>query len=342
MSEWDAVSPRDFVESAVSIVQASTYPYVPMFHGGPFGLWLCFLLSVPEQIQLDVFPRSWMHWTRSGGEFGTEALDGMLALREPGSELGRRLAHRRHLMARPLDVEACHSLLLWAVGRADMLLREASDPTNFEQNGDIDFVSGFEHSLSMLRVFRRAIYILGSEEPPHGKLTVFEMADLLQELRNALTLGDREGLFKRLFNPTSGLALCETALAHLPPDVRPAFQALAATVYGELRSTAEASIWIRDKVKDGRVLVRSRNLDTENPQDLDEFVGTLMRALRNTHHGYFSKLDRGANRPSRYLAMSTGNVPDSLSSLALIWALCVLADAEAITGWKPLSVGTFE
>lgn len=175
------------------------------------------------------------------------------------------------------------------------------------------------------------IDILASEEPPNGKLTVFEMADVLQELRGALRQQDGQGLFKRLFNPTEALALCQPPLALLPSAARPFFQSMAETVYGELRNTVAASVWIKDKVKDGRVLVRARDLRREEWEGLDEFIGTVMRALRNTHHGYFSRLDN-TNRPSRYLAMSTGNLPDSLGSLALIWVLCVLADTEAITG----------
>jgi hypothetical protein len=312
---------------------------MPMFHGGPFGLSFSFLLSRPERVELDVFPRSWMHWTRSGSEFGIEHLDGVAGLMDPSSELGRRLAHRRYLASAPLSIEACHELLIWSVGRMSVFLGEIGDPANFEHRGDIDFVFGLEHNLSMLRVFRQAIHILGSEEPPSGKLAIFEMADLLEGLAKAFKGRNAgEGLFKRLFNPDVARDACSSLLASLPAGARSFFTGVMETVYTELRETVERSIWIQGKVNDGRVQVRSRDLAREESQDIGQFVSTLMRALRNTHHGYFSELD-DANRPSRYLAMSTGDLPDSLSALALIWILCLLADVEGITGWKSLGVG---
>jgi hypothetical protein len=221
-------------------------------------------------------------------------------------------------------------------------LSEISDPANFEHDENIDFVFGLEHNLSMLRVFRRAIHILGSEEPPSGKLAIFEMADLLEELAKAFRgKSAGEGLFKRLFNPQLARDASTASLDSLPAGVRSFFEAIVATVYDDLERTVENSIWIKGKVKDGRVQVRSRDLMREEGEDIGQFVGTLVRSLRNTHHGYFSRLDN-SNRPSRYLAMSTGNLPDSISSLALIWVLCLLADVEGMTGWKVLGFGQYE
>jgi hypothetical protein len=339
LKAWDSQFPLDYLNALTSILQASTYPYMPMFQGGPFGLSFLFLLSRPEAVQLDVFPRSWMQWTRSGSEFGTEDLDGIAGLEDPTSELGRRLAHRRYLANTPLPMEGFHELLLWAVRRLSTLVNEISDAANFEQDESIDFVCGLEHNLSMLRVFRQAVHILGSEEPPSGKLRIFEMADLLEGLAKVFRGRQAgEGLFKQLFNPTLGRDACRVSLASLPGPVTPFVDRVVETVYDDLRRTVEKSIWIPGKVKDGKVEVRSRDLTRENPEDIGQFVGTLVRSLRNTHHGYFSRLD-DTNRPSRYLAMSTGDLPDSLSSLALIWILCLLADVEQMTGWKSLGVG---
>ena len=44
--EWDAAVPNDYLEGVLSITQASTYPHVQMFHGGPFGLSFSFVLSM--------------------------------------------------------------------------------------------------------------------------------------------------------------------------------------------------------------------------------------------------------------------------------------------------------
>jgi hypothetical protein len=340
--EWDAAVPIDYLEAVMSIIQASTYPHIQVFHGGPFGLSFAFVLSKPEKVELDVFPRSWLHWTRSGSEFGIERSDGVAALKDPDSVSAGRIEHRRYLANSPLSPDSFHELLLWAVDRLSSLLNELSDPANFEREGGIDFVFALEHNLSMVRVFRRAIHILGSEEPPSGKLTVFEIADLLGELANAFKEGARsDSLFKQLFNPEFGRQLCEMCLASLPAEARSFFLRIADDVYKDLEDTVARSLWLKDSVTAGIARVKSRDLRKDVDEPIGQFVGTLMRALRNTHHGYFSHLDPG-NRPSRYLAMSTGNIPDSLSSLALLWALCLLASPKAVTGWAPLGFDCYD
>lgn len=340
--EWDAAVPIDYLEAVLSITQASTYPHVQMFHGGPFGLSFSFVLSKPEMIELDVFPRSWLHWTRSGSEFGIERLDGVAALKDPDSVSAHRVAHRRYLAKSPLSPEAFHQLLLWAMDRLSSLLSDLSDPANFEREKSIDFVFALEHNLSMIRVFRRAIHILGSEEPPGGKLAVFEIADLLEELANAFKQGDKsDSLFKQLFNPEFGRQFCESCLVSLPTEARSFFLRIADDVYSDLEGTVQRSLWLKDSLTAGIARVKSRDLARDVDEPFGQFVGTLMRALRNTHHGYFSHLDPG-NRPSRYLAMSTGNISDSMSSLALLWALCLLASPQAVTGWAPLGFGCYD
>jgi len=341
LSEWDRALPIDYVEACLSILQTTTYPYIPMFHGGPFGLTFVFLLSKPELVHLPVFPRSWMQWTRSGSEFGLESLDGVAAITHPESELGRRGAHRRYLSTAPMLQAAFHELLLWVASRLDILLQELPDPANFEHRGNIDFVFALEHNLSLVRLFRRAIHILGSEEPPSGKFMLFEIADLLQELTTAFKgKAAGEAFFKQLFNPTGGREVCRRCLKNLPKAVQPFFFEMIERVYSELEIAVAESIWIKGKVKGGRVSVRSTDLSREVEEGLGEFIGNLFRVFRNTHHGYFSRLDP-RKRPSRYLAMTTGNIPDSVSCLALVWCLCVLADTSTMPGWKPLGFGIY-
>ena len=119
------------------------------------------------------------------------------------------------------------------------------------------------------------------------------------------------------------------------------FLGIVNDVYGEMETAVKGSIWVEGKLRGDRVSVRSRDLTHENEEGIGAFTGTLFRALRNTHHGYLSRLDP-PNRPSRYLAMTSGNVPDSLQVLALVWVLALLADTPGVTGWIPLGFGTYD
>ena len=55
-------------------------------------------------------------------------------------------------------------------------------------------------------------------------------------------------------------------------------------------------------------------------------------------HGYFTDADKDKRRPSRYLWMVDGNVPDSITSLPALWLLAYLVD-QTFVGWNPLPIG---
>jgi hypothetical protein len=44
-----------------------------------------------------------------------------------------------------------------------------------------------------------------------------------------------------------------------------------------------------------------------------------------------------SNRPSRYLALITGDTPDSMAYLGVLWALALVANPEDMLGlkWHP-------
>ena len=274
LTHWDRGLPIDYLEATLSILQAATYPYIPMVHGGPFGLSFAFLFQQPLAVELERFPRSWMHWTRSGSEFGLEDLDAMEGFADPEADLGRRLAHRRYMMAAPLSMAAFSDLLLWAITSLGRLLQEIPDPANFELDGDIDFVFALEHNLSMVRLFRRAVQILASEEPPSGKLAVFEMADLLHGLVSAFKgrpAGD--AFFKLLFNPPEARALFGQHLRHIPASCREVFFALVNEVYGEIEAAVRGSIWVEGKLRGDHISVRSQDLTHEREETTDPSPG---------------------------------------------------------------------
>ena len=100
------------------------------------------------------------------------------------------------------------------------------------------------------------------------------------------------------------------------------------------------SVHIRSKLRTDGVLVRTKNLDSERKESKDEFVSNVIRALRNGHHGYFTDGDRYGRRPSRYLWMVDGNIPDSLCSLPPFWLFGFLAKPKML-GWRVLDVGAY-
>jgi hypothetical protein len=77
---------------------------------------------------------------------------------------------------------------------------------------------------------------------------------------------------------------------------------------------------------------KSSSLNSELLVGEDDFCGQIIRALRNTQHGYLTRGDKYSNRPARFLSMIDGNTPDNLPTLALTWVLALLASPNKFIG----------
>src|SRR5207249_4885039 len=145
---------------------------------------------------------------------------------------------------------------------------------------------------------------------------------------------------KTLFHPADGLALLSRVLDKAPPPFGNYFGGVAEGLYRHLKDTVIGSVYVPTKLTPtGGVLVKNRNGTAEIEETAEEFTANVIRVLRNTHHGYFTALDKNSRRPSRYLALVSGETPETLSYLGVLFALAMLADPEAMIGWRPMPVG---
>jgi hypothetical protein len=85
--------------------------------------------------------------------------------------------------------------------------------------------------------------------------------------------------------------------------------------------------------------VAGRGGDPPAVETDDVFVSNVMRAPRNTHHGYLTSQDRHAEAVSRYLAITNGNVTDDISLLPAIWWLACLGNPLTFCGIPAQPVG---
>ena len=189
---------------------------------------------------------------------------------------------------------------------------------------------------------RKTLLGMSLDEAATGNLMAFEIADLfdtLQVVRLGNTTQDIE-FFNTLFNPVDAPARIARSTAGMPAPFAAYFADVAAEVYRKIQETVVASVWLRDKVTPAGILVRDRQLTSEAPMPVPQFVAETMRAYRNAHHGYFTEGDRG-NRPSRFLFLVNGNLPVEMSALPALWWLSYLAD-PGFVGWNHLPINTFD
>jgi hypothetical protein len=333
LTSWDRAFAVDFIETWISIVQVAAYPNISLFFGGPFGMPIVFYFSVQPKHTPHLFPSTWLQWARQDALFADQARNRSAILAGTDALETRHLVHRRHF-TEPLELSSVQSLLNWGVIRLSALTFELSDVSQFvDAEGYIDLTFPLEHALSFMRILRRALYAVTTEEMPEGKFAAFDVADLLDGVADAFGTRKATETFKLLFDPVAGRETIQAALTNLPDDIRRPLQVVVDDVYDDLKRTVLDSIWLPHKRVGDTVLVKSRDLRTEMAEGIGTLASNVVRALRNTHHGYFTRTDP-QNRPSRYLSLVTGNIPDSVATLPMLWVIAFLADPRAVTGWS--------
>ncbi len=334
LSEWQSAEVPLQTRTVSALGTLAFYPFVPYLHAGPLGLDIFFVFDDQPANTAVPFPSSWLALARSKSDFARQG--GGAITPADLSNTDRR--HARLVNSRRLAPAEIVAFVRWLMGRYDTYLFHATDPGEFEADGVADFVLAIEHSLTVDRVLRRSLSCLSSEETSWRKMAAMEVADLLESVQRDWT-GRQDEWFKTLFNPTFGRQIVRRALGSVPAAAQGLLLDAVDKAYNDLLATVKASVWLKSKASATGVKVKSKDLAKEREESWDEFTANLMRVLRNTHHGYLTAGDRAA-RPSRYLALVTGDTPDSLSHLGVLWAIAMLAEPKEIIGWdwKPTGV----
>jgi hypothetical protein len=230
----------------------------------------------------------------------------------------------------------------WIVERYNALAFHQTDPAEFlDDDNLIDFVTCFEHALTLDRAFRKGMSCVLSAESVVRKESAMEIADIIGELASywKLAAGAPEH-FKQLVHPRHGVALLKTAFGTAPAPFAVLFSDIAASIYEGLRDTVTGSVFVPTKKTTSGILVRDRTLSSENVESNEDFSANVVRSLRNTHHGYLTKNDRSL-RPSRYLALVDGTLREGFARLGPLLALAAAVAPETMFGWKFMPTGSF-
>lgn len=318
MSRWTTLAPGDQLRLVLDLGALALYPNVPYVPAYRPGLAVIFVPSEPVAQQHGAFPADWLDVYGSRADFANRS-----SVRGSTERV-----HRRHVHSASLSTTAALDWINWLIERAADHVRWSTDPTGYLEGGLIDFVTCFEHGLTADRLLRKGVAAQTAAQASLRKGAAFEVADILQEL-DAKWSGLPSDLFKTLFRPSAGAPLLKQAFASAPKAVGALLTSGVSDAYAALEGTVKASIIRHDKVQSAGVLVRNKALTAEVLEDFDTFTGNVVRALRNTHHGYMTSGDRQA-RPSRYLALVTGETPDELAYIGVLSALAYLADPSGM------------
>jgi hypothetical protein len=345
MSHWQILSPSIQLRMILDLGAVAFLPTIQYFTAGRTGITMVMIPDQQVELESLDFPTSWAEVYRSHWDFGREERITTAAGFSTVGVSANYRALRRYIQAPTFGVEDVKNWVSWLVDRFNVLQFHQTDPAEFEDQGRVDFVTCLEHALSVDRVLRKGIGAAVSVETIVCKSAAMEIADLLEELSNywKATTGSQRSEFKTLFHSIDGLALLKRAYAGMPRAIADNLIRAASAVYAHLQSAIVESVFVSNKKSAaGDILVRDRALANEVPEAPADFVANIIRCLRNTHHGYLTKRDSRGLRPSRYLALISGNLPNTFQYLGTLFAIALLADPQVAAGWSFMPVSSFD
>jgi hypothetical protein len=346
LQQWHMASLTRLMPALLDLFNHLFYPFVGGTCANLYGLVFLFLMDPAEQHTPAAFPRNWLGYPSRSASFGREDVDAIEVIQSSNGPAYWRESHQRFCHAHGFNAEARVELLRWFIERLNRLLYELTDPANFTEGHDpqavLDPVFAFEHQLTVDRLLRKTLLAMSLDEAPTGNLMAFEIADLYDTLSERFgNHKNKTDFFKTLFHTQQGPALIAPRFADMPAPFADYFTELTPMVYHKIEETVLTSVWRPGKVTPGGVLVKDKDLTTEAPMPMPQFVAEVMRAYRNAHHGYFSADKVSQNRPLRFLFPVNGNLPVEMSALPVLWWLAYLAD-PGVVGWKHLPLGAFD
>lgn len=349
MRDWHGKDPYTLALNVIGIFQYLWMPFVSGAVSGLYGSQALLLLSPAPKHSGPPFPSDWLALLKETSEFGAERIqaeESLEVLFDTTSYEHARLVHRRMLATSIPGIDQRDTFFRWLVSRLDQWTLSIYDCTNYveklKDSTVIEPVAGFEFVMTINRIVGRLGALMQSKDIGVAKPLVFEIADLMATLRVRLRLGsgpNEVDEFKDFFNAGKTRQLLCDILKTIP-GVGDDLAAQAEVAYQQLVEVIKESILFRNKMTATGVMVPGKTAGTEREETFEQFAANVIRVLRNGHHGYFTEGD-DTRRVSRYLWMVSGNVPDSIRTLPILWFLAYITEPSFL-GWDAPDYGVYE
>ena len=229
--------------------------------------------------------------------------------------------------------EQLATLFQWWISRLNLLYGIITDPTRFpNKRGEYDGSAQLAFRLTVERVLADLRIINASPLAP-ALTRLGATFDLLDKLEALLGYGPQSmSQFGKAWGPGRGFArlldrrvtlpMMQRGFENMPSTLRSVFkdraELLFDAVYDEVADGVLRGRLDDDGVRYGSVSIRKMSWDT--------YVGTLVRAVRNSSHG----LLQVHKTEAEVAATHTGALPDTLPELVPLIALALLADPERL------------
>lgn len=224
------------------------------------------------------------------------------------------------------DIE---SLLQWWVTRLNVFYSHAADPTRFLDNdGNYDAAAQRAWFLTFERMLADATLILAAPQlAALARLAAaFDFLDKAEALLGYGRDGSGTGFKRMLRRSEMTRRLDEAWQTSLPSRLRPRFERHVEALFASVHTEVHAHTLAFRRTASGVRVGRERNATLVN-HPLETYVPDLVRATRNSSHGFLDALT-GADR--FLLATNDGRMPRQLADLIAFFVFGLAADAEAV------------
>jgi len=268
------------------------------------------------------FPRSGLEFVRA---------EASLLFRQRGlAAMGQQPVDTFPLVQQPFAMDEMCAFFEECLKKLTEFLTFVIDPMHFV--GDVTRRwSGLGHYqvwLAFARICDELIYMLTDDTSFLRKMALFRILDQLATLATR-TLSGQVGRFNDLLLPRAGTDIVAEGLRRYKGKVARHLETLLGQTRAELRTCVLGSIYIPGRYREVDQKVELPGGEVVEAQC---YVKDTVRELRNTYHGYHTK------NFDKYLAISTGNTPDSLPLLGVLACLALLASSLEGILWVAFKV----
>jgi hypothetical protein len=205
------------------------------------------------------------------------------------------------------------------LSKLDLCLKYILDPSNFIlRDSQWAGLKQYNAWLTFERISSEVIYLLTDDSPYLRKSALFRILDQIAGLLSSNHTQQVE-VFKELLLPENGTDLIMQGLVGYSGNVAIHLRSLLDDYRKELVDSALKSVYVPGRVDSKEGVVR---LSSGKVVPSMSYVSSLVRELRNTYHGYHT------NQFDEYLAISSGNTPNSLPAMGVLAFLAMLSKPD--------------
>lgn len=263
------------------------------------------------------------------------------ALYDPGMQTPYVSAARYADFIVDVPTDSIESLLQWWVQRLNIVYSHLLDPTGFAD----DFARYLPQlQLAWFLTFERMLadVVLVQTAFSHPELTrqqaAFDLLDKAETMLGFGTEGSGKG-FERMLRRSSMLDRLAEIWLNLPIQIQPRVRGHAQKLYDSLYSGVQEHCYPH-RLTASSVKVWSERTGRLEGVDLESYVSQLVRAIRNSAHGFIHVLTSDGNQARHDRAILAGHdglLPPEFPDIAALLGFALVADFERVAEgtWLP-------